>query len=117
MFNINLKIINTSTKNELNYDLSKLPNLNQMYEWTWNNFLDYLMNYIPPKDKTYKGPKNFQIEITDSNEQVDDNQIHGIVFDKLSKNEVLAYIKHLKGFEPNIEHTKKMSLHKTKKDD
>lgn len=116
MIDVKLKIINNSTANETDYDLSELPNLNQMYEWTWHNFLAYLINYIPPKDKIYEGKKKFKIEITDSIEQLDDNQVHGLVLDNLTKEEVLDCVRYIKNYEPNVEYNKNPRLRKTKKD-
>lgn len=61
MYNVKIKITNNHTNNTLDYDLSELPNLNQLNDQLWNNFLDYLISYTSPKTKPIQVQENLKL--------------------------------------------------------
>lgn len=114
MYNVKIKITNNHTNNTLDYDLSELPNLNQLNDQLWNNFLDYLISYTSPQNKTYSGPRKFKIELSNSDENPAYG-INGLIYNDLTQEEVVDFVRYIKAYIPSREYSKSIRLHKAKR--
>ena len=115
MYNVKITITNNLTNNTLDYDLSELPNLNQLTDQMWNNFLDYLISYTSPEKRIYSNESKFKVEVSNSEDEMPVYGINGLILDHLTQNEVVSFVRYLKAYIPNREYSKAIRLHKTKR--